>query len=193
MPTTETDPTTPTDAPLQQEKVWKNGSLCDELVVLDVRTPAEFREVHVPGSTNLPLGDLERRAQEIRELAAARPVLLVCRTGRRAESARAELSRKGLAGVRVLEGGLAAWVDAGLPVNRGRRALSVERQVRMVAGTLVVLGVLLGLFVHPVLFGLSAFVGLGLVYAGFTDSCPMALTLAKMPWNRAHPTCVVAE
>lgn len=176
-----------------KEDLWKNGSLCDELVVFDVRTPAEFQEVHVPGSTNLPLGDLAGRAHELHDMAAKRPVVLVCRTGRRAEEARAELSRKGLAGVRILEGGIASWVDAGLPVVRGKAAISLERQVRIIAGTLVVLGVLLGLFLHPAFSLFSAFVGAGLVHAGLTDTCAMAMILAKMPWNRARASCVVAD
>ena len=81
--------------------------------------------------------------------------------------------------------------DAGLPVVRGKKAVSLERQVRIAAGSLVVIGVALGLLVHPVLFGLSGFVGAGLVFAGVTDTCGMGMMLARMPWNRRGTTCAV--
>ena len=84
----------------------------------------------------------------------------------------------------VVQGGTNAWVAAGLPVVRGRKTISIERQVRIVAGTLVVIGTGLGWLVHPVFFILSAFVGAGLVFAGATDICGMAIVLAKAPWNR---------
>ena len=91
-----------------------------------------------------------------------------------------------------VEGGTTACVEAGLPVVRGKKAISLERQVRIAAGLLVLLGVLLGFLVHPVLFGLSAFVGAGLVFAGVTDFCGMGMLLARMPWNQCrdeNPTC----
>lgn len=91
-----------------------------------------------------------------------------------------------------VEGGTLAWEGAGLPVVRGRRVISLERQVRIAAGALVVAGVLLGWLVHPAFLGLSAFVGAGLVFAGVTDTCGMGLLLARMPWNRIEkcgPSC----
>ena len=86
-----------------------------------------------------------------------------------------------------VEGGTLAWEQAGLPVVRGKKAMSLERQVRIAAGSLVVLGTALGAFVHPGFLGLSAFVGAGLVFAGVTDTCGMGMVLARMPWNRAEP------
>src|SRR4029078_11595897 len=83
-----------------------------------------------------------------------------------------------------VEGGTLAWNAAGLPVTHGPKAISLERQVRIAAGSLVLIGVLLGCFVHPLFFGLTAFVGAGLVIAGIADTCAMALLLARMPWNR---------
>ena len=83
-----------------------------------------------------------------------------------------------------VEGGTLACVEAGLPVVRGKKAISLERQVRIAAGSLVLLGVLLGWFVHPAFIGLSAFVGAGLVFAGITDTCGMGMMLARMPWNQ---------
>jgi Protein of unknown function (DUF2892) len=83
-----------------------------------------------------------------------------------------------------VEGGTQACLDLGLPIARGKNSISLERQVRIAAGSLVVLGVTLGWFVHPVFFGLAAFVGAGLVFAGVTDTCGMGMLLARMPWNQ---------
>jgi rhodanese-related sulfurtransferase len=88
----------------------------------------------------------------------------------------------------VIEGGTQPWIQAGLPVDRGvAKVISLERQVHIAAGALVLLGVLLGWLVHRALFGLSEFVGAGLIFAGITDFCGMGLLLARVPWNNyAH-------
>jgi hypothetical protein len=86
--------------------------------------------------------------------------------------------------LQVVQGGVQAWEAAGLPLNRGRKTLSLERQVRIIAGALVVVGAVLGYLVHPAWVGLSGFVGAGLVFAGITDTCGMAMVLARMPWNQ---------
>ncbi len=112
------------------------------------------------------------------------PVYLLCASGIRATKAAEQLKRAGLDDVVVVEGGTNAWAAAGLPVVRGRKTISIERQVRIGAGTLVLIGTGLGWFVHPAFFILSAFVGAGLVFAGVTDICGMAIVLAKAPWNR---------
>ncbi|MSR63392.1 MAG: MBL fold metallo-hydrolase [Planctomycetes bacterium] len=152
--------------------------------VIDVRTGAEYESEHVEGSRWIPLDELARRADEVRATPA--PRLLLCRTGARASSARDTLAALGLGGLTVIEGGLEALSAAGLTTVRGRAHMSLERQVRIVAGSLVLTGVALGALVHPALYGLSAFIGAGLVFAGVTDWCGMGLVLARMPWNRAH-------
>jgi rhodanese-related sulfurtransferase len=91
----------------------------------------------------------------------------------------------GYANLVNVEGGTLAWEQAGLPVVRGKEAISLERQVRIAAGSLVLLGTALGAFVHPAFLGLAAFVGAGLVFAGVTDSCGLGMLLARMPWNQA--------
>jgi rhodanese-related sulfurtransferase len=106
----------------------------------------------------------------------------------------ARLQAAGQANVVNVEGGTLAWAEAGLPVVRGPKAISLERQVRIAAGSLVLLGAVLGWFVHPAFVGLSAFIGAGLVFAGVTDTCGMALLLARMPWNQVRgetPACAV--
>jgi hypothetical protein len=112
---------------------------------------------------------------------------VICKSGARAAKAVEKFRAAGFDNVISVAGGTTAWADAGLPVVRGTsRIISLERQVRIGAGSLVVLSVLLGWLVHPALFGLSAFVGAGLVFAGVTDWCGMGLLLARMPWNQVE-------
>ena len=153
-----------------------------DLAVLDVRTPVEFAEVHVPQARNVPLDALPTGSLS---LAKDRPVYLLCRSGQRATRAAEQLARAGFNQPVVVAGGTLAWLDAKLPVTRGAsRVISLERQVRIAAGSLVLVGAVFGWLVHPAFFGLSAFVGAGLVFAGITDFCGMGLLLAKLPWNR---------
>ena len=154
--------------------------------VIDVRTPAEFGEVHADCARNLPLPDVSPAA-----LAAlghggdAEPVYVLCQSGKRAEAACVKLAAGGFTQVVLVSGGTEAWVAAGLPVTRGSgRAIGIERQVRIGAGALVVLGVVLSRILHPDFVWLAAFVGAGLVFAGVSGFCGMGLLLAKAPWNR---------
>ena len=147
-------------------------------LVVDVRLPAEYRSMHVVPSVLLPLADITRRRNE---LPRERELVLVCRTGARARLAAAELA--GFR-ARVLEGGITAWRDAGYPVVEGQAHVSLERQVRVVAGALACVGGALGVFVSPWFGLLPAFVGAGLVYAGITDRCGMAMLLGRLPYNR---------
>jgi len=151
--------------------------------LLDVRTPAEHAEIHIEGSQLMPLDRLDPGSVK-----GSGPCVLVCRSGKRAEQACQKLSSAGCDNLTILEGGVLAWEQAGLPVTRGRKTLSLERQVRITAGLLVLTGVILGTWVHPAFYGLSAFVGAGLTFAGITDWCGMALILAKAPWNQRSGT-----
>lgn len=158
----------------------------EALDLIDVRTPVEFREVHVDFARNVPLDRLD--LQEIRREganAADRPLYVICRSGSRGRRACETLQRAGLEPINV-EGGTAAWEAAGLPVVRGRKGISLERQVRIAAGLLVIGGTALGAFLHPGFLGIPAFVGAGLVFAGVTDRCGMALLLGRMPWNQVR-------
>ena len=150
------------------------------LTLIDVRTPAEHGAVHIAGSRLMPLDRLDPAAVK----AAAGPCVLICQSGKRSQLAYDKLTAAGCQNLSVLEGGIAAWESAGLSVNRGAKAISLERQVRIAAGSLVLVGVILGTWLHPGFYGISAFVGAGLVFAGVTDWCGMAMLLAKMPWNR---------
>ncbi|MEO2164328.1 MAG: rhodanese-like domain-containing protein, partial [bacterium] len=141
--------------PIDRQSFWPNDSLHTDVFVLDVRTPAEFIEAHIPGSINVPLGDLGGREAEIAEHAGSRNVAILCRTGRRAETARKKLAQQGLESTGVMQGGIVNWQSKGLPVNRGPKAFTIDRQVRIAAGFLVLLGVVLGMTVHQGFVGLS--------------------------------------
>jgi rhodanese-related sulfurtransferase len=151
--------------------------------VLDVRTPGEYESVHIRGAYNVPLDTLGEHSDEIRAAVDA-PVVLICQTGNRARQAETALKECTMHNLHVLEGGMQGWLGAGHPVVRGRRRLSLERQVRIVAGTLAATGGLLAVVVNP-LFGLvPLFVGSGLLFAGVTDTCGLAMVLSRFPWNR---------
>ena len=159
----------------------QQGKVAD---LIDVRTPVEFREVHVEQAKNVPLDQLDPVAlMKARTGAETDPLYLVCKSGSRGQQACHKFVNAGFKNVINVEGGTTACVAAGLPVVRGKKAMSLERQVRIAAGSLVLVGVL-GSLLHPYLIGLSAFVGAGLVFAGITDTCGMGMILAKMPWNQ---------
>jgi rhodanese-related sulfurtransferase len=156
-----------------------------KLDLIDVRTPVEYREVHVESARNVPLDRLDPAALvQARHGSPDEPLYILCRSGSRGQQACERFQKAGFANVVNVEGGTLACVEAGLPVVRGKKAISLERQVRIAAGLLVLLGALLGWLVHPAFIGLSAFVGAGLVFAGITDTCGMGMALARMPWNR---------
>lgn len=153
--------------------------------LIDVRTPVEFREVHSAYARNVPLDALDPQAvMSARNGSADRPLYVICRSGSRGTKACEAFVKAGFDNVVNVEGGTAAWEAAGLPVVRGKKAVSLERQVRIAAGFLVFVGTVLGYFVHPYWLGVPAFVGAGLMFAGITDTCAMGLLIAKMPWNQ---------
>jgi rhodanese-related sulfurtransferase len=157
------------------------------LNIFDVRTPAEFAQVHAQGARSMPLDELDPAAIAAQRRSSDEAVYVICQSGGRAGKACQQLTDAGLANVYSSEGGTAAWEKAGLPVVRGTsKVISLERQVRIAAGALVAIGVALGWTVHRDFLAIPAFVGCGLVFAGITDYCGMGLLLAKMPWNRRH-------
>jgi rhodanese-related sulfurtransferase len=160
----------------------KSGKSCD---LIDVRTPVEFREMHVEFARNVPLDQLDPESLiQQRNGNANEPLYVICQLGGRSQQACELFQKKGFNQVVSVEGGTKACEQTDLPLVRGKKAVSLERQVRMAAGTLVLTGVILGWFVHPAFYGLSAFVGGGLLFSGITNTCGMAVVLARMPWNR---------
>ena len=176
--------TVSTMSPHKLAEICKDGKKID---LIDVRTPVEFREVHVGIARNVPLDRLDPAAlMQDRNGSADEPLYVLCRSGSRGQQACEMFLKAGFANVVNVEGGTLACVEAGLPVVRGRKAISLERQVRITAGLLVLVGALMGLLVHPAFIGLSAFIGAGLVFAGITDTCGMGMALARMPWNQCR-------
>ena len=169
-------------SPHELEELYGDGATID---LVDVRTPVEFRELHIDFAENIPLDQLDPFAvMESRDGTDDRPLYVVCHAGGRGEKACDMFHRAGFDNVVNVNGGTSACVQTALPMARGKKAISLERQVRIAAGTLVLLGAVLGWLVHPSFVGLSAFVGAGLIFAGITDTCGMGMLLAKMPWNR---------
>jgi len=169
----------------------------ENIELLDVRTPAEFQAVHSMYAKNLPLSDLNAAEYLKGRPRADQPLYVICQSGTRGRKACEALQAAGGTSVINVEGGTAAWIAAGLPVVRGRQVISLERQVRIAAGSLVLVGLLLGWFVHPYFLGIAAFIGAGLVVAGITDTCGMGMMLARMPWNTVkkapEPSCTVLQ
>ncbi|HEY8667694.1 MAG TPA: rhodanese-like domain-containing protein [Tepidisphaeraceae bacterium] len=172
-------------APGELAALRASGHPCQ---LIDVRTSAEYAQVHAEGALLFPLERLAP-ADVLRQLASPQePIYLLCKSGTRARMAREKFSAAGIDNVICVEGGTDAWLAAGLPVVRGggggAGVIALERQVRIAAGTLVLAGIVLGFFVHRGLFAVSGFVGAGLVFAGLTDTCAMGMALARMPWNQ---------
>ena len=156
--------------------------------LIDVRTPAEFGEVHVASARNLPLDRLDPAAVSA-EAGNGEPLYFICKSGGRSGKACEKLIAAGVTNVISVDGGTTACEAAGLPVVRGRKAMSLERQVRIAAGALVFGGVMLAAFagndmLEKVGLGIAGFVGAGLVFAGITDTCGMAMLISRMPWNQ---------
>ncbi len=153
-------------------------------VYIDIRTPQEFETVHIPGSHNFPLPALSSRLEELKQLAQDRPIILLCRTQNRVRQAYDFLSGQGITDCTILSGGITEWIREGKPVTRGKQRLSLEGQVRAIAGGLILLGVGLSMTVHWGFLLLPTLVGLGLLHAGLTDSCLMGMLLSRLPYNR---------
>jgi rhodanese-related sulfurtransferase len=151
--------------------------------VIDVRTPGEYKSVHVEGAELLPLDTLQADAF-CDACGSETPVYILCQSGKRASLAAEKLISAGHCAVVVVEGGTAAAINDGVTVVRDQGVISIERQVRIAAGSLVVIGVIAALLISSGFLILSGFVGAGLIFAGVTDTCGMGLMLAKCPWNR---------
>ena len=154
--------------------------------LIDVRTRIEYSELHVAQARNIPLSELEPDPLMARhtELFDDQPVYLICQSGKRSRKAIAKFRAAGYDNVINVIGGTQEWQAAGLPTEQNKQLISLERQVRIAAGTVTLLGVLLAYLIHPYFLGMAIFVGAGLVFAGISDTCGMGMLLSRMPWNR---------
>lgn len=158
----------------------QNGADCQ---VLDVREYSEFSQVRISEARFTPLSNFDHFSASIDH---SKPIYLMCRSGHRAQQAAERLAANGFSDINVIRGGMNSWTAADLPVLKSAsKTWSLERQVRFIAGLLVLMGVVLGFALSPYFFLLSGFVGAGLTFAGATDWCGMAMVLACMPWNKA--------
>jgi rhodanese-related sulfurtransferase len=169
----------PTLSPADAQRLIAEGA-----TLVDIRDPDEHARARIPGAINVPLAGIDRL------VVPAAPILFHCRSGMRTEANGARLaSAAGDAPCYILAGGIDAWTKAGLPTAVDRRQpLEIMRQVQLIAGGLVVLGVILGFLLSPAFFGVSAVIGAGLMLAGATGWCGMAKLLRVMPWNRRART-----
>jgi rhodanese-related sulfurtransferase len=161
----------------------------DNLQIIDLRTHVEVNTERLDVSVNFPVQQLQ--AAELKSYLqqqnhkSSQPIYLLCASGQRAVQASNQLQGQIESQLVIIDGGLNALKLLGMSVIKGNSTvISLERQVRIASGTLVVSGVFSGLLVHPWFYGLAAFVGAGLVFAGVTNSCGMGMLLAKMPWNK---------
>jgi rhodanese-related sulfurtransferase len=168
-------------APAELNRRLAGGEACD---LLDVRTGPEFAAAHVPGARLATLDRLDPAGFMRARGTCDRTVYLICQSGSRARKAAQQFKAAGFGGCVVVEGGTQGWVDAGLPVIRGQsRVLPLMRQVQVTVGLVSAVGALLALTVNPLFALIPLVMGSGLLFAGLTGICGLALLLAKMPWN----------
>jgi len=150
--------------------------------LLDVRTPLEYSAVHIKDSVNIPLDTLPVKLEELdRENSL---YIVLCRTGDRSPMAAQMLRQAGIIGVKIMEGGITAWQKSKLPVEKGAGGISIERQVRLIAGFIILISLILAIFVNWLFTIAAIFMACGLIFAGITDSCLMGTLLMKLPYNK---------
>lgn len=161
----------------------------DETVLLDVRSPIEFETEHIANSLNVPLEQLEARSEEVPRKGR---LVVICRSGKRAERGAYTLLGKGFQ-PKVLEGGMVAWRKAGLPIKEGKKMLPIERQIQLIVGGGVLTGVLLGVFINPWFLIIPGFLGAGFTFAGLSGTCGLGIMLGKAPWNQVETSLVPSK
>lgn len=154
----------------------------ESVILVDVREAAEYAGERIQSATRVSLSNFDPRKIPLDE---GKKLVLYCQTGKRSAQAAQKLFAASFNEVTDLEGGLNAWKEAGYPIETSKNApMSIMRQVQIVAGSLVVMGTLLGAFVSPWFLIMSGFIGSGLVFAGISNTCALGMLLARMPWNQ---------
>lgn len=153
-----------------------------DIRILDVRTGGEFETMHIPGSYNVPLDTLGEHARDLASV--SHPVVLVCQSGGRATQAHGALTAEGKETLHILTGGIAAWEAAGGDLIRSTSdRWAMDRQVRLVAGSISLLGILASTVV-PGAKWIAGGVAAGLTYSAASNTCAMATMLSKLPYNQ---------
>lgn len=150
--------------------------------LLDVRTALEFSQVHIKDSINVPIDMLLAKVNDLSR--SGQNYIVLCRTGNRSPMAADMLMQSGISGVKVMQGGMTRWEKEKLPVIKGEGGMSLERQVRLIAGSLVLSGVISAWFIHSAFIFIPVFVSCGLIFSGLTDTCFMGMLLMKLPYNK---------
>lgn len=159
-----------------------NQGQADNSLVIDVRTPEEYRLGRIPQVVNIPLTEIGKRVEELKNY---QTVYVHCQSGNRSQKACASLEALGLENIVNVEGGIGEWERLGFEVTRdGKKRMPLMQQVLLTAGLIILVSFTLAWLIHPYFLGLALFVGAGLTFAGATGHCLMAMLLAKMPWNR---------
>lgn len=153
-----------------------------QVKLLDVRSVLEFSQAHIKDSINVPIDALSARAEDLSRI--KQNYIVFCRTGNRSPMAADMLIQSGIQGIKVMQGGMVRWQKDGLPVVKGEGGISLERQIRVIAGSLMLCGIVLAWFAHWAFISISVFVSCGLIYAGMTDNCLMGMLLMKLPYNK---------
>lgn len=152
-------------------------------VLIDVRSQDEHLSGTIPGATCIPHDQI---TENLSQIPKDKEILLFCRSGGRSSKAKETLKNLGYTNIKDLEGGFTAWAESGKPIQQQRKCISIQRQVMLVAGSLITISMLLGYFYDYLFYALAAFVGLGLMFAGISGFCGMALLLESMPWNKIN-------
>lgn len=188
--TTTSTPASAASAPMSPSELAEKLQSEQAPLLVDVRTPVEYESLRVPGSHNVPLDLLQKNKEALAEQFSGE-IVLICQTGNRANQALQQLRAAGVDTARVLEGGVVAMeAQYSQHTRRGQQRWAMDRQVRMVAGSLVLTGFLGSKLISPKVGYLAGAIGAGLTFSALTDSCAMAAALNKMPWNKveADPT-----
>lgn len=171
-------------------KDFIQASKNQDVTLIDVRNSDEYLNKHIPGAKNIPLNDIQN---QISHLPQHQDFYVICQSGRRSGQACDILNKMGVDNAISIEGGILAYEKAGGQTECGTKVIPIMRQVQISAGFLVLLGVILSILIHPAFLFLSGFVGAGLMFAGITGTCGMALLLEKMPWNKVYANCDSTE
>jgi rhodanese-related sulfurtransferase len=153
----------------------------EECMLIDVRSMDEHHSGTIPGATCIPVDNLE---QSLAQLPKDKQLLLFCRSGKRSSKACDILHKHGYDKISDLEGGISTWLEQGLPTIKRRNAIPIQRQVMIAAGLLISSGMFLGHFINYGFYLIPFFIGFGLLFAGISGFCGMAILLEKMPWNK---------